>query len=306
VAIVNFALIRLAPGDPATVLAGESGSADQRILTQLREEFGLDLSLPIQLGNYLRNLAKLDLGQSYRQKRPVSAIIAERLPATLLLTASAFVLSLILGMAIGILAAARVGTWSDTLISAGALLIFAMPIYWVGLMAVLLFSVQLGLLPAFGMETLGSGYTGFQRAWDVLAHLLMPMFTLALFYIAMYARLMRASMLEVQFEDYIKTARAKGAGPRRILFRHALRNAVLPVVTVAGVQAGHLLGGAILIETVFAWPGLGRLALEAVTQRDYTVLLGTFVVTSAVGLLFNILTDLLYTAIDPRIELASR
>lgn len=305
IVVFNFTLIRLAPGDPAMVIAGEAGASDELFLRQLRQEFGLDRPVYVQLGIYLADAATLDLGYSYRQKRPVATMIAERLPATLLLTASAFVLALGLGVSLGVLAASRAGRWSDTLLSGFALLFHATPIFWFGLMGVLLFSVQLKLLPGFGMETLGGGLRGLAKAADIGAHLVLPMTTLALFYMAVYMRLMRASMLEVKFQDFIRTARAKGAGPLRVAWGHALRNAALPVVTLAGIQAGHLVGGAILVETVFAWPGIGRLAFEALTQRDYNTLLGTFLVTAALGLLFNLLTDLLYTLIDPRIEIAA-
>jgi peptide/nickel transport system permease protein len=301
IVVVSFSVIHLAPGDPVEVMAGSSGASDPEIIANLRQEFGLDKPLISQFGIYLRNILSLDFGYSYRQGRPVLSVISERLPATLLLTISSFILSLLLGILLGVLASQKASGFWDRLISTTSLVIFAVPIYWAGLMAVLLFSVQLNLLPAFGMETLG-GYKGMARVGDIALHLILPMLTLALFYTAMYARLMRASMLEVQFEDFIKTARAKGAGHGRILFHHALRNAVLPVITTAGLQAGGLIGGAVLVETVFAWPGLGRVAYDAVFQRDYNVLLAIFIVTSAMGLLLNIITDVLYGIVDPRIE----
>lgn len=303
IVVVSFAVIHLAPGDPVTIMAGSSGSSDPQIIANLRQEFGLDKPLIVQFGIYLRNIASFDLGYSYRQGRPVLWVIGERLPATLLLTVLSFALSLCLGILLGVLASQKAGGFWDRVISTCSLVIFAIPIYWAGLMAVLLFSVQLNLLPAYGMETLG-GYKGFARAADIAVHLILPVLTLALFYTAMYTRLMRASMLEVQFEDFIKTARAKGAGRGRILFHHALRNAALPVVTAAGMQAGSLIGGAVLVETVFAWPGLGRVAFDAVFQRDYNVLLAIFIVTSAMGLLLNIATDVVYGIVDPRIKAA--
>ncbi|GEO40793.1 peptide/nickel transport system permease protein [Skermanella aerolata] len=304
IVVINFMLVRAAPGDPAMVMAGEAGAADQQYVEQLREQFGLNRPIHEQLGIYLADVATGDLGYSYRQQRPVWDLIGERLPPTLVLTGFAFVLALTAGVLLGTLAAMRAGTWSDSAITVLALLSYATPIYWVGLMLILLFSVQLGWLPAFGYETVGGGYEGWDRVTDIGAHLILPVVTLGLFYMAVYARLTRASILEVRDMDFVKTARAKGLTEARIVFRHVLRNAILPVITFAGIQAGHLIGGSILIETVFAWPGIGRLAFDAVLQRDYQVLLGIFFVTSVMVIVFNIVTDLVYSLVDPRIEVA--
>ncbi len=304
IVVMNFFLVHAAPGDPAMVMAGEAGAADEKFVAQLREQFGLDRPILEQLGTYVGKVVQGDLGFSYRQQRPVWDILAERLPATLVLTLTAFLLALALGVALGTLAAVTVGTWADSAITIVALLAYATPIYWIGLMLSLLFSIQLGWLPAFGYETVGAGYTGLAHAADVGKHLILPVITLALFYMASYARLTRASMLEVRGLDFIKTAKAKGLSQGRIVTRHVLRNAILPVITVAGIQAGQLVGGSILIETVFAWPGIGRLAFEAVLQRDYQVLLGIFLVTSIMVILFNILTDILYGLVDPRIQVS--
>lgn len=304
IVVMNFFLVHAAPGDPAMVMAGEAGAADEKFVEQLREQFGLNRPLHEQLATYVGKIVQGDLGFSYRQQRPVWNILAERLPATLVLTLTAFLLALAAGVALGTLAAITVGTWADSAITVVALLAYATPIYWIGLMLSLLFSIQLGWLPAFGYETIGAGYTGFAHAADVAQHLVLPVITLALFYMAGYARLTRASMLEVRGQDFVKTAKAKGLSNTRIVTRHVLRNAILPVITVAGIQAGQLVGGSILIETVFAWPGIGRLAFEAVLQRDYQVLLGIFLVTSVMVILFNILTDILYGLVDPRIQAA--
>ncbi|WP_346896595.1 ABC transporter permease [uncultured Roseibium sp.] len=299
---LNFFLIHAAPGDPAAVMAGEAGAADQIFLDQLREQFGLDKPLLTQLGIYLSGVVQLDLGFSYRQQMPVADLILDRLPATLLLTITAFVISLLFGVFAGVLASARVGKWSDTIISTVALLFYATPLYWAALMAVLLFSVELNWLPGFGYETVGGGYTGFARVLDIGEHLILPALTLGLFFMAVYMRMTRASMLEVSTLDFVKTARAKGLKPGVIQWRHIFRNAMLPVVTLAGLQAGQLVGGAILTETVFAWPGIGRLMFDALTQRDYNVLLGVFFVSAAMVLLFNLITDILYRVVDPRIR----
>jgi peptide/nickel transport system permease protein len=301
--VLNFVLIRLAPGDPALVMAGEAGAGDEQFVEQLRQQFGLDRPLPQQLAVYVGNVLTLDLGYSYRQQRPVLDLLLDRLPATLLLTVTAFIFSLAMGVLLGVLAAMRVGRWADSFITVLALVFYATPIFWVGLMSILLFSLVLGWLPAFGMESVGAGLTGLDYVLDVAAHLVLPALTLGLFYMAIYARITRASMLEVRDQDYVKTARAKGLSSGLIVRRHLLPNAVLPVITLAGVQAGHLIGGSILVETVFAWPGIGRLAFEALLQRDYNVLLGVFILTSALVIVVNLLTDLLYGVIDPRIEL---
>lgn len=301
--ILNFLLIRMAPGDPASVMAGEAGAADELFMQQLRQEFGLDRPLHEQLAVYVKNVVTLDLGFSYRQQRPVADLLLERVPATLLLTGTAFFLSLIVGVLLGILAASRVGQWSDSLVTVIALFFYATPIFWVGLMGILLFSVTLGWLPSFGMYTVGARLTGPAFALDVLHHLILPAVTLALFHMAVYARMTRASMLEMKDQDFVRTAHAKGLRESRIVRIHVLRNAILPVITMAGVKAGYLIGGSIVVETVFAWPGIGRLAFETVMQRDYNLLLGVFILTSFMVIAVNLITDVIYSFVDPRIEL---
>lgn len=303
IATVNFMLVRAAPGDPVSVMAGEAGASDAQFVSQLRREFGLDQPLSTQLTTYLGHVVRLDLGFSYRQQQPVAKLIADRLPATLLLTGSAFVLSLIFGVVLGALAARKAGSWLDSAITVVALVFYATPLYWLAMMAVLLFTVQMNWLPGFGFMTVGSGLSGVALAWDIAQHLVLPSLTLALFFMAVYARMTRASMLEVAQMDFVKTARAKGVKPGRIQRAHILRNALLPVVTLAGIQAGSMIGGAVLTETVFAWPGIGRLMFDALLQRDYNLLLGCFLATAAMAILFNLITDLVYTLVDPRIRL---
>ncbi len=302
IVLINFTLIRAAPGDPASVMAGEAGAADPEYVERLRERFGLNEPLPQQMATYVAAVFQGDLGFSYRENQPVSSLIMERLPATLLLTVTAFVFALAMGVLLGTLAAMNVGRWSDTAITTLALISYATPLFWLGLMLILLFSVQLGWLPSFGFESIGREGIGLARALDVGRHLILPVLTLGLFYMAVYTRLTRSSILEVHQMDFVKTARSKGVSERNVMTHHILRNAILPVITFAGFQAGHLIGGSILVETVFAWPGIGRLAFNALLQRDYQVLLGVFVVTSILVLLFNIVTDLIYTLVDPRIE----
>ncbi|MBI1779624.1 MAG: ABC transporter permease [Proteobacteria bacterium] len=305
IAVMNFCLIRLAPGDPASVIAGEAGAADAKYMEQLRHQFGLDLPLSSQLWIYVKNVVALDLGFSYRNQRTVAAMVFERLPATLLLTLTAFALALAGGIFLGVLAATHAGSWADSLITVLALGFYATPLFWVGLMLILLFSVNLGWVPAFGMEQVGQGLVGIERSLDIAHHLILPAITLGLFFVAIYARLTRASMLEVRDMDFVRTARAKGLSEHRIVRVHMLKNAILPVITFAGIQAGQLVGGSIVVETVFAWPGIGRLAFEALLQRDYNLLLGVFFLTSVMVVVFNLLTDLVYSLADPRIEVAA-
>lgn len=305
VVVLNFFLIHLAPGDPAAVLAGQAGSGDPMYVEQLRHQFGLDKPLLVQLGLYLKGVLTLDLGYSYRSQVPVLDLILERLPATFLLMSCAFVFSLALGVLLGVLAAkaryAGKRRWLDSGIMTGALLLYATPLFWLSLMGILLFSVMLEWLPAFGMETVGAQLHGWAYAWDITQHLILPTLTLGCFFMAVYVRLTRASMLEVIGMDFVKTARAKGVPPGRVIRVHVLRNALLPVITFAGIQLGQMAGGAVLTETVFSWPGIGRLMFDALLQRDYQLLLGIFLVTSIMVVAFNLLTDLVYHWVDPRI-----
>lgn len=306
VVIINFLLIRMAPGDPAAVLAGESGSSDPAYVAQLRQEFGLDKPVPVQLGIYLKGIAQLNLGYSYRERLPVLDLILDRLPATLLLMGCAFVFALVLGVLVGVIASRSrfqgKHPWMDSALMTGALVIYATPQFWLALLAIILFSLQLGWLPPFGMATVGGGLTGWAYVKDVAAHLVLPTVSLGCFFMAVYARLTRASMLEVLGMDFIKTARAKGVPVGQIIRKHALRNALLPVVTFAGIQLGQMAGGAVLTETVFGWPGIGRLMFDALLQRDYQLLLGVFLMTSTMVVVFNLLTDLIYRFVDPRTE----
>lgn len=302
IATINFTLVHSAPGDPAQVIAGQSGATDQKFLDDLRAEYGLDKPFLVQLGTYLKKVVTFDLGYSFRQRRPVNDLILERLGPTLLLTLSAFFLSLIGGVIFGSFAGVRHGKWSDLAISMVALLLYATPVFWLGLMLVLVFSIQLELLPAFGYANIRAASFGpLAYVWDVAKHLVLPTITLSAIYMAVYTRLMRSSIIEVAAEDHVKTARAKGLGQGAILRGHMLRNAALPVVTFAGLQVGALVGGAVVVETVFSWPGLGRLIYDSVTARDYPVLLGVFLVMSVLVIFVNLLTDLLHSLIDPRL-----
>lgn len=271
-------------------------------MQQLRERFGLDAPLLQQLLNYLANLAQGDLGTSPRYELPVSELIMLRLPATLVLMGSALALALAIGIALGALMASKAGRWPDRVASFVVLVLYSLPGFWIGLMLIVLFSIELRWLPSGGAETVASGYSGWELLADRARHIVLPAVTLALFYVAVYARLTRAAFLEVAELDFVKTARAKGVPPLRLVLRHVLPNALLPVTTVAGIHIGGILGGAVVVETVFNWPGLGRLSYDAIMQRDFNVLLGIILLSSLMVLVVNLLVDLLQAWLDPRIE----
>lgn len=300
--VLNFVLLHLAPGDAAQVLAGEAGSASPEYMTQLRQRFGLDRPLALQLLLYAKNMLTLDLGFSFRHNLPVLDLIAGRLWPTLLLMLTTLVVSVATGIVFGLLAAARAGGWRDTLISILALVSYATPLFWVGLMLIVVFSLKLDWLPTSGMETVAAFYEGWARVADIGRHLVLPSLTLSLFYMALYVRLMRAAMLEQVGMDYVTTARAKGLSETRITLSHVFRNAVLPVVTMAGVQVGSLLGGSVVVETVFAWPGLGLLAFQSLFARDFNLLLGIFFLSACLVVAVNLAVDVVYTLLDPRIH----
>ena len=303
IVILNFLLLQLAPGDAVDVLAGEAGSATPEYMAMLRERFGLDKPVYEQLFLYIKNIVQLDLGFSFRHNMPVLDLILERLWPTLLLMGATLVLSVGVGTLLGLLAAIKVNSWRDALISILAIISYATPLFWVGLMLIVFFSLKLEWLPATGMENVIMFYTGWERVVDIAKHLILPTISLSLFYMALYTRLMRASVLEQHGMDYVVTARAKGITERRITFKHVLRNAILPVVTMAGFQVGALLGGSVVVEAVFGWPGLGQLAFQTLFARDFNLLLGIFFLSSCLVVIVNLIIDLLYTFLDPRIEL---
>ena len=302
VVVLNFLLLQLAPGDAATVLAGEAGGAPAEYVQALRQRFGLDKPVPVQLALYVKNILALDLGYSFRNQSPVLPLILARLSATLLLMGTTLVLSLGIGVLLGLMAAVWVRSWKDHVISVVAIIAYAMPLFWIGLMLILLFAIKLDWLPTSGMEDAAAFYEGWERIVDIARHLILPAVTLSLFYMALYARLMRATMLEQRGLDYVTTARAKGLTERQITLRHVVRNALMPVVTVAGVQVGGLLGGSVVVESVFAWPGLGQLAFQALFARDLNLLLGIFFISSCLVVVINIVVDVVYVLLDPRVR----
>ena len=304
IVVINFFLLNLAEGDAVDVLAGEAGSATPEYMAQLREKFGLDQPLPVQLMVYLKNVATLDLGYSFRHDMPVSELIFDLFSATGLLMVSTILLAVGFGILLGLLAAMRLNTWKDTVITVFALITYATPLFWVGLMMIVVFSLKLGWFPTSGMENVAAFYEGWDKVKDIAVHLVLPTVTLSLFYLALYTRMMRASMLEQYGQDYLITARAKGLTERRITFVHVLRNALLPVVTMAGVQVGALIGGSVIVESVFAWPGLGMLAFESLFARDLNLLLGIFMLSSILVIAVNLVVDIIYCFLDPRIEVS--
>jgi peptide/nickel transport system permease protein len=296
-----FLLLQLAPGDTVDALVAQMGGGDAAMIADLRRFYGLDLTVPMRLAHYLWRLVHLDLGFSAIYGKPVTTVIVERLPVTLLLMASALSFAFAAGMALGILAARRVNGWPDTLISTLGLLFYATPSFWFGLMGIVVFAVKLGWLPPGGYEEIGAGLSGLRRGLDIAQHLVLPTLTLALIFLAIYLRIMRASMLEVLSLDFVRAARAKGLSESAVVVHHVLRNALLPMVTLIGLQAGTMLGGSVVVESVFALPGLGRLAYESVIQRDLNMLLGIVFVSALLVIAVNFVVDLLYARLDPRI-----
>jgi ABC-type dipeptide/oligopeptide/nickel transport system permease component len=286
VLVVTFLLLFVAPGDPVAEIVGER--ADPATVQRLREELRLDDPLPQQFAHYAAGVLRGDLGRSFITNRPIASDIAERFPKTLLLAGTAMTFASVLGILLGVVSARKPGGWVDRMALGGAYLGISFPVYWVGLLLILLFSVQLRWLPA-------SGYGGFE-------YLVLPALALGMRSIAFLARVTRSAMLEVLNSDFVRTARAKGLGERGVTMRHALRNALIPVVTVLGLDFGYYLTGSILTETIFSWPGLGRYVVNAIGRRDLPAIQGAVLFLSAVFVLVNLLTDVAYAKTDPRVR----
>ncbi len=301
VIVVTFLIIHLAPGDPVLALVGNF-PAPEEYVTRLRQDLGLDKSLPVQLLHYLRKVAQGDLGYSFAQRRPVLNIIFERMGATLLLAGTAWLLAAVLGVAMGILSSLRQYSLVDHATTVAALIGFSVPVFWLGQLLMLIFSVGLGWLPPQGMQSIREEYTGLRYYLDIGAHLILPALALSTRFLAINARLTRSSMLDALGREFITTARAKGLPELRVILHHGLRNALLPVVTVMGLNLGFLFAGSALVETVFGWPGVGRLLFDSISTRDYPILLGIFVVVALAVIIANLLTDLAYAVLDPRIR----
>ena len=300
VVVVNFSLIHLAPGDPITLLAGDGG--DAAYFAAMRAKYGLDRPIVVQLALYLRGAFQGEFGYSFAYGRPVSDVILARLPPTLLLMGVSLALSTVAGVWLGLVTARRARSALDRSVLVGTLIGYGMPAFWAGQLLVLLFSVRLGWFPVQGMEDARQDYRGLARLVDLLRHLALPVATLSLLHLALITRLTRTGMREELSKDYARTAHAKGLPAGRVATRHALRNAVLPVVTVVGGDVGTLFTGAVLTEIIFAWPGLGRLLYDATLNRDYPLLMGIFLLVGTCVIVANIVTDVVYAWLDPRVR----
>jgi ABC-type dipeptide/oligopeptide/nickel transport system permease component len=298
---VNFFLIHAAPGDPITYLLGEA-PATQAYIDQLRGEYGLDRPLAMQLLIYLGRVLQGDLGYSFISRESVAAILWSRFPATLLLLGTQFVLSILLGILLGVVSAYRRASLLDQSVSVLSLIGMAVPAFWLAQMMMLVFSLELDWLPSQGMRSLRYDLTGFAALSDLAQHLVLPTLTLTIFNLALIARITRASMLNALGMEYVTYARSKGLPESSVVWCHALKNAILPVITIIGLNFRTLIAGAVLTETVFAWPGIGRLTYDAILARDYPVLMGILLLIGISVVIGNILTDLAYAWLDPRVR----
>lgn len=317
VAIAVFLFMRLTPGDPVDIMMGQGGTVSAGEMEQLRKEFHLDEPLHTQLWIFFQAAARGDLGYSYIQKRPVTQLVAERLPATIELALGAFIIGLLIAVPVGILSAVKQNSLVDRLSMTGAFLGISMPAFWLGIILLLIFSVQLKWLPVqgrishsiplqeiTGFYVLDSLLTGNREALiSSLKHLVLPSVTLGAAMAAVVARVLRSSMLETLRSDYVMLARAKGSGEMRAVLKHALRNALIPTVTVVGLQVGVLLGGNMVVEAVFSWPGLGRMIVSAIFDRDFPLIQATVMVYAFTFVMANLLVDVLYTYLNPKISL---
>ena len=302
VIVMCFSLVHLAPGDAALVIAGESGAGDPELIEQIREDLGLDDPYFVQLSRYVGDVASGDFGTSYRFNEPVTSLIGDRIWPTILLVTTALVFAIVIGVLVGVFTARRPESPVSHGVTVFSLVGYSMPVFWTGYLLIIAFASNVRWFPVAGMRDVRFEGNRFEEWLDIAHHLVLPALTLGLIYLAQYSRLSRASMLEVLQSDYVRTARAKGLAERKVVYKHALRNAVIPVITIAGLQFGALLSGALLVETVFNWPGLGRLAADSVFQRDAPVLLGVLICSAVLVVVINILTDVVYRMIDPRIR----
>jgi len=302
VVVLNFMLIHMAPGDAVTALVGDMGGATPELIAEMRTEYGLDQSLFTQLVKYVGKMAQGDLGMSFTHNVPVTDIVLDHLPASLLLVTTSFLLSLIIGTVLGIIAAQKPTSLFNHVVTIFSLSAYAAPVFWTGLMLLISFSYYFPIFPAAGMSSIGFRGSTLGYIWDVTKHLILPSITLAAIYLAVYSRLARASMLDVLGSDYIRTARSKGLSEKVVVYKHALKNAMLPVVTMAGLQFSRLIAGAVVVETVFSWPGIGRLAFNSILRRDQPLLLGILFFSTLMVVVANLLTDFTYRILDPRIK----
>lgn len=303
VVLLNFLLIHLAPGDPLYTIAGEAGGSQPQVLEELRRLYGLDQSFASQFAIYLRRVLTGDLGQSFYFNAPVVTLVLARLPATALLVIAALLWSMLVGTALGVIAARKPNGFVSHAINALSVVGYSAPVFWIGLLFLILFASKLPMFPVSGMvdHSLVHGSL-FSRGLDVAHHLVLPALSLGLVYLAQFARIARANMISVFSADYIRTARAKGLPERLVVWKHGLRNGMLPVITIAGLQLSHVVSGAVLVETVYDWPGLGRLAYDSILRRDHPTILGILIFSTILVVVVNILTDIAYRIADPRVR----
>jgi len=303
VLVLNFTLITIAPGDIADSIAGDMGGADAEVLAEIRTRYGLDQPFLVQLWRYVSSVAMFDLGYSYFYNTPVTDLILQRLPATLLLVFSSQILAISVGLLMGVMAARKPNSISNLIVTFLSLFGFAAPVFWTGILLIILFVSVWPVFPVGGMMSASLiGAPFLERAVNIAYHLVLPMVTLASIYLALYSRLTRASMQEVLGSDYVRTARAKGLAENKVFYKHALKNSLGPLVTVAGLQFSAVISGAVVVETVFSWPGLGTLALQSILARDTPTIMGILFFSSFVVIIVNIITDLVLRSIDPRIR----
>lgn len=301
--IINFFIINLAPGDPIRVMAGEFAFSNPEYVKALRKRWGLDKPLTERFIIYLINLFKGDMGFSYRYMQPVTIIIGERIVPTLLLTFTSLIISFLLGVLLGVFSARKSGTVMDLSLSFTMIILYSMPVFWLGIILILIFAVNLRLFPIAGMYSARVTYKGIGLWLDILWHMTLPVTTLVLAQLPVYYKITKASILEQTREDYVKTFTAYGFHRETIFRRYILRNALLPPVTIFGLQLGFVLSGAALVEIIFGWPGMGRLLLDAAFYRDYPLLMGLYLVTAIGVAAANFLTDIVYMFLDPRVRL---
>lgn len=301
VMILNFSMLHLAPGDVADTISQSMGGADAEVMEQIRRDYGLDQPFIVQLGKYVGNVLQFDLGYSFFYNQPVTTLIFEKLPATLLLVITAQILALIVGVLLGVFSARNPNGISSHFVTLFALFGYSAPVFWTGILLLIAFSLKIPLFPVAGMVdvTVEGGF--FAKAMDVAHHMVLPVITLASIFLALYSRLCRASMMEVLGSDYIRTAKAKGLSEREVVMKHALKNSLSPVITLAGLQFSAVVSGAVLVETVFSWPGLGTLALQSILARDTPTILGILFFSALVVIIGNLITDLVIRMIDPRV-----
>mgnify|MGYP001089931421 CR=1 FL=1 len=301
VLVLNFSLMHLAPGDVADTISQSMGGADQEILDKIRADYGLDKPFFVQLGHYIGRVLQFDLGHSFFFNQPVTQLILQRLPATLLLVISAQILALVLGVVLGVYSARKPNSIANYFVTFFSLFGYSAPVFWTGILLLIAFSLKIPWFPVAGMRdvTISGGF--WIQFWDVARHLVLPMITLSSIFIALYSRLSRATMMETLGADYIRTAKAKGLSNRQVIYKHALKNSLSPVITQAGIQFSAMMSGAVLVEAVFSWPGLGTLAFQSIIARDTPTILGILFFSALVVIVGNLLTDLALRLVDPRV-----